>query len=94
MAPEVLVERGEPELEQSLLALDDLGRDDGGGREDVAGAEDKEDQTDARNVPRSVISVNRKKLNFKILTDFFLLNSVIVLCYNHDTIYCFAFLQL
>ena len=66
MAPEVLVEPGEPELEQSHLALADLGRDDGRRGQQVAEAENEEDQADARNVPGGVISGNFFK--FKVYT--------------------------
>jgi hypothetical protein len=56
VAPEVLVEPGEPELEQSHLALADLGRDDGGRGHQVTEPENEEDYAHARNVPAGVLS--------------------------------------
>ena len=60
MRPEVLVEPREPHLEQALPSLGDLGRDDGGGRQDVASAQGEEHQGQAGHLPGGVIPVTEK----------------------------------
>ena len=59
MTPKVLVQSGEPELQETHLALSDLGRNDGRRRQEVAGAQRQEDESDARHVPSRVIPIAR-----------------------------------
>ncbi len=63
MTPKVFVQPREPELEQALLALADLGRNDGGCGQDVTGSENQEYQAHAGHVPGCVLSENVDLLN-------------------------------